>query len=441
MRISGFKAFCIITLIFIVSMFVAAKASAGESVLYGGLFDGTLVTVDMETAEVQVIGSTGYDKMTSLAYDSDKGVLYALVNHGWYTIKLIAIDPLTAASTLIGPVTRNGYNIFLVEGLTYNSDDGLLYASGGQQIGINMHISNWLLVVNPDTAETTKVGDISNTGDWVSGDCDALGYAEGRIYCNDTYPATNPYNQYTPRNGRMSVLDMTTGIATGVAEVEGQGLGGIAYDPASGNIYTASGTVLKRYSVVDGAMEDVGTMVLNGQTTAVSWLEVVWEKEHEVGMDIKPGSCPNPLNTKSNGVVSIAINGSPDLDVKDIDTATINIAGISPLAVSYEDVASIYEPLSGKELETDCTSAAGDGYEDLVMKFRTQEIIANVEEYLGRELLDGETLILGMEGNLLEESGGKKIVGEDILRVIDKNKNKDKQKDKKKDKGKGKHTR
>jgi len=47
-------------------------------------------------------------------------------------------------------------------------------------------------------------------------------------------------------------------------------------------------------------------------------------------VDIKPGSDPNSINTKSKGVVPVAILGSATLDVTDIDVSTLQFAGASP---------------------------------------------------------------------------------------------------------------
>jgi hypothetical protein len=59
-----------------------------------------------------------------------------------------------------------------------------------------------------------------------------------------------------------------------------------------------------------------------------------------VDIDIKPGSCPNPLNLKSKGVLPVAILGSEDLDVSTIDVDTIRLEGVAPLRSRLEDVAT-----------------------------------------------------------------------------------------------------
>jgi hypothetical protein len=48
----------------------------------------------------------------------------------------------------------------------------------------------------------------------------------------------------------------------------------------------------------------------------------------EVTIDIKPGSDPNCFNVDGNGVIPVAILGSNEFDVDDIDTNTLDFAGL-----------------------------------------------------------------------------------------------------------------
>ena len=121
-------------------------------------------------------------------------------------------------------------------------------------------------------------------------------------------------------------------------------------------------------------------------------------------IDIKPGSCPNPLNVESKGVLPVAILGSADFDVHDIDVASIRLADVAPIRSSLEDVAT---PVDGDECE--CTTEAGDGIDDLTLKFKTQEIISALGE-----VVNGETLVLTLTGELLD---GTPIEGADCIRV------------------------
>jgi hypothetical protein len=133
-----------------------------------------------------------------------------------------------------------------------------------------------------------------------------------------------------------------------------------------------------------------------------------------VTIDIKPGSCPNSLNCKSKGVLPLAILGTVDFDVTEIDPATVRLAGVAPLQWDFEDVATPYEPLTGKQdCTVDCTEMGPDGYMDATLKFDTQEVIAA----LGEAVQDGVCIVAQLTGNLRESVGGTEIVGEDLIRI------------------------
>ncbi|MFW6186237.1 MAG: LamG-like jellyroll fold domain-containing protein, partial [Halobacteriota archaeon] len=94
----------------------------------------------------------------------------------------------------------------------------------------------------------------------------------------------------------------------------------------------------------------------------------------KIFVDIKPGSCPNPLNLKSKGVLPVAILGTEDFDVSDIDPVTVKLEGVAPLRWSYEDVSTPYEgELCG------CNDLNGDGYTDLSLKFDVKELVESLE--------------------------------------------------------------
>ena len=51
----------------------------------------------------------------------------------------------------------------------------------------------------------------------------------------------------------------------------------------------------------------------------------------EVSLDIKPLSCPNPVNTASRGNTPVALLGTADLDVRTVNLATIRLEGVAPV--------------------------------------------------------------------------------------------------------------
>ena len=96
-------------------------------------------------------------------------------------------------------------------------------------------------------------------------------------------------------------------------------------------------------------------------------------------MDIKPGSCPNPVNVKSRGVLPVAILGGANFDVRNIDPTTITLEGIQPLKWGLEDVATPFNPVIPKEDRLDCNEKSADGFPDLTLKFDTQQMVKELE--------------------------------------------------------------
>jgi hypothetical protein len=135
----------------------------------------------------------------------------------------------------------------------------------------------------------------------------------------------------------------------------------------------------------------------------------------EVAFDIKPTSCPNPLNVKpfrippknaksmKGGVLPVAILGTAAFDVTDIDISTLLLEGVGPLRDHYEDVAA--PVVDGAVCE--CTEAGPDGFTDLTLKFRKAEIV----EALG-EVTPNEIVELTITGQLHD---GTDIIGVDCV--------------------------
>ena len=131
-------------------------------------------------------------------------------------------------------------------------------------------------------------------------------------------------------------------------------------------------------------------------------------------IDIKPGSCPNPFNSKSRGVIPVAILGTEDFDVTTIDPETVKITfedmeGVAPITWAYEDVGTPFEG----EL-CDCHDLDGDGYMDLTLKFDNRE----VEESLELSGFAGDYVPLTISGDLREEFGGMHFDGIDCMKIL-----------------------
>ena len=136
-----------------------------------------------------------------------------------------------------------------------------------------------------------------------------------------------------------------------------------------------------------------------------------------VPVDIKPTSCPNPLNVKSKGVLPVAILGTDSFNATQVDPSTITLQGVAPIRWAIADVAAPYSPYIGKESCQNCTTAGPDGYSDLTLKFDAQAIV----DVLG-EAQDGDCVKLIITGWLNGEFGGGPIIGEDLVWILKKGK-------------------
>ena len=158
-------------------------------------------------------------------------------------------------------------------------------------------------------------------------------------------------------------------------------------------------------------------MVLSIVLLMLAGFAITSSAQIKVAIDIKPESCPNPLNVKGKGVLPVAILGTADFDVTQVDPASIRLEGVvAPLRWAIEDVATPYTP-SGEVEEYMCTTDGPDGILDLTLKFDTQEVV----EAIG-EVNDGDCLVLTLTGNLLGEFSGTPILGEDVIIIIQKGK-------------------
>lgn len=131
-------------------------------------------------------------------------------------------------------------------------------------------------------------------------------------------------------------------------------------------------------------------------------------EEIEVAFDVHPGSCPNPIATKRNGVIPMAVLGQPGFDVNDIDVSTITLEGIAPESYGYEDVSTPYQSNPDKPVEAnDCHTLGADGQLDLTLKFDNQLLLNALGAVSGKEVLT-----LTIKGQLKD---GTKFTGQDVI--------------------------
>jgi hypothetical protein len=188
---------------------------------------------------------------------------------------------------------------------------------------------------------------------------------------------------------------------------------GIVATPCPETAYTGyqDGWYYKLLHVASSVWTGLAAMVCQGDMTANPLMPLGCTAT-QVAVDIKPSSCPNPLNPKSKGVLPLAVLGSEDFDVSNIDPASIRLKydllgeGVAPLRSSYEDVAT--PVVDGNEC--DCNTAGPDGYTDLTVKFDTQLVLAAIGD-----VNRGDVLQLDLTGAL---NDGTPIEGTDCIVVV-----------------------
>jgi hypothetical protein len=102
--------------------------------------------------------------------------------------------------------------------------------------------------------------------------------------------------------------------------------------------------------------------------------------------------------------------------VNQVDPATVQIAGVSPIHYSYEDITEPFYPLTEKVYEFDCTDAGPDGHLDLTLKFRAQEVYDALQALHEQALKKGDTVIVPMTARL-SDGVQTDIYGEDVIRL------------------------
>ena len=113
-----------------------------------------------------------------------------------------------------------------------------------------------------------------------------------------------------------------------------------------------------------------------------------------VDIDIKPGSDPNSVNTKSRGVIPVAILGSATFDVTDVDVTTLMFGPCG------SEVALPAHDLTDPHLQ----DVNSDGLTDLVSHYRQKDT--------GLSLGDTEACLVGAT------TGGISISGMDAVNIV-----------------------
>ena len=122
-------------------------------------------------------------------------------------------------------------------------------------------------------------------------------------------------------------------------------------------------------------------------------------------------------STASTGKFTVSISGTPELDVKDIDTASIRMLDVAPYQSIYEDTTTLLEPCTDDEV-VNCALEGPDGVIDLNLNFDIQEIIQAITAFLGRDIKNNEQITLPVFGKMNDYCDNAPITGSDSLIII-----------------------
>jgi len=125
-----------------------------------------------------------------------------------------------------------------------------------------------------------------------------------------------------------------------------------------------------------------------------------------VAFDIVPGSCRNPFNPKSRGLVPAVLFGSNDMDVLDVDVSSLRLLErAAPVKSKIADhgAGSVGDP-------NGCSTTVPDGIADLMLHFAAADIAGALPT-----VLKGEVVTLELTGNLYD---GTHIQGETVVTLV-----------------------
>lgn len=341
--------------------------------LYAALVDvGKVVQVDTTTGAVVRVVATGIFTASELATDPLSGDLF--VDQSGGASNIYRVSPTSGTVTLYATVPN-------ATGLAF-APDGTLYA-------VSTNLQQVVKISGTNSPPPTP-----NTWTAIASVPESFGIAVSAT------PGT-PFIYVTEGFSNITKVDLTispptlTNIVTGGTFAVNLAVG------SDGSLYSSQSNSIIRITNADGTSlpPPLGPLFPTNPNPP---------QRLGVFVDVKPQSCPNPINVGADGVLPVAILGTASFDVTTVDPSSVRLQGVPALRSAVEDVAT---PFAGSLVNaTDCTTAGPDGFPDLLLSFDNQAVSAALGS-----VTNGQVLILTLTGNLLPQFGGTAISGQDIV--------------------------
>ena len=393
-----------------------------------GGFGGVLAPDDRFGSELAALGDLDGDGAPELAVSAPRDD-DVLPDQG--SVWILSLNPDgTVASERKISATEGGFGGVLEQGNEFGTGLAALGDLDGDGVGdlaVGAHNAGrgpgavWILFLNSDgtVASEQKIG--ATERGLFGSSVDALGDLDGDGVGD---LAVGAFGDDDGGSGQGAVWilflnpDGTVASRQKISATEG----GFAGDLDPGDFF---GISVASLGDLDG--DHVGDLAVGanrdddgGPDQGAVWILFLEGPEIEARLDIRPGTCPNSINRKSHGVLPVALLGAEGFDVTMVDLASLGLSradgsggSVPPVLGPPEPHPTLEDvgmPFPGEACE--CHDLAFDGLPDLLMHFRTDELVSGL---LLEELPSGAMVELVARGKLID---GTPFHATDCVRLV-----------------------